>query len=261
MNFFFLLEVIGKHGHSRRVQLIEVAVEYVKAVIAHFGSNYGIGIHSISRVVELLNMMAVSMTIMLMRRGVGQGRRSSRIGMLMVMVIHGFRSSSIGLFDCRPPFFLFSLLRFSASYYWSRVGVGWGSLDLLNGRGPSQLVFPVSFWTFNFTDGELYENEKNGFFFLICDWRHSIFVLLLDDFSQPKSPNCYLFAKYAICTQQHFFSDLLPKPWRPRLVGSPFVENWIIWRIHKVSWNFGTHTDFNIGYWPETRHDLKVVHH
>ena len=102
--------------------------------------------------------------------------------------------------------------------------------------------------------------KKNGFF-LICDWRHSIFVLLLDDFSQPKSPNCYLFAKYAICTQQHFFSDLLPKPWRPRLVGSPFVENWIIWRIHKVSWNFGTHTDFNIGYWPETRHDLKVVHH
>ena len=162
--FFFLLEVIGKHGHSRRVQLVEVAVEYVKAVIAHFGSNYGIGIHSISRVVELLNMMAVSMTIMLMRRGVGQGRRSSRIGMLMVMVIHGFRSSSIGLFDCRPPFFLFSLLRFSASYYWSRVGVGWGSLDLLNGRGPSQLVFPVSFWTFNFTDGELYENEKKWIF-------------------------------------------------------------------------------------------------
>ena len=153
--FPFLLEVIGKHGHSRRVQLIKVAVEYVEAVIAHFGSNNGIRIHSISRVMELLNMMAVSMTIMLMRRGVGQGRRSSRIGMLMVMVIHGFRSSSIGLFNCRPPFFLFSLLRFSASYYWSRVGTGWGSLDLLNGRGPSQLVFPVSFWTFNFTDGEL----------------------------------------------------------------------------------------------------------
>ena len=116
-DFFFLLEVIGKHGHSRRVQLIKVAVEYVEAVIAHFGSNNGIRIHSISRVMELLNMMAVSMTIMLMRRGVGQGRRSSRIGMLMVMVIHGFRSSSIGLFNCRPPFFLFSLLRFSASYY------------------------------------------------------------------------------------------------------------------------------------------------
>ena len=115
INFFLLLEVIGKHGHSRRVQLIKVAVEYVEAVIAHFGSNNGIRIHSISRVMKLLNMMAVSMTIMLMRRGVGQGRRSSRIGMLMVMVIHDFRS--IGLFDCRPPFFLFSLLRFSASYY------------------------------------------------------------------------------------------------------------------------------------------------
>ena len=64
-DFFFLLEVIGKHGHSRRVQLIKVAVEYVKAVIAHFGSNNGIGIYSISRVMKLLNKMVVTpMTIM-----------------------------------------------------------------------------------------------------------------------------------------------------------------------------------------------------